>query len=190
MARPISMLAVLACIAAGCVGAATAQIATPLIDRMTAIAQPCFAGKGDPKPVVETCVKALAAINGLRAQQTSVTPHEQNMYLANSVFVTTALSRLYTDMDKGQTARVCLSVELSWKSASQFNYAASPDFAVRLKALHESVAPAVAKCRAAMGAPAGAPPLPGAVPGPGAAASPAAVGPPAGGKPRAKTPKP
>ncbi len=184
MARLTSVLAALACVATGLAGAAAAQIVTPLIDRMTAIAQPCFAGKGDPKPVVETCVKALATINGLRAQQTSVSPHEQNMYLANSVFVTTALSRLYTDMDKGQTARVCLSVELSWKSASQFNDAASPDFAARLKALHESVVPAVAKCRAAMGAPAGAPPLPRA------AAGPTAVGPPAGGKPHAKTPKP
>ena len=166
MARMISVLAALAGLAAGFATAATAQIATPFIDRITTVAQPCFSGRGDPKPVVKTCVKALAVINGIRAQQPSVSPHEQNMYLANSIFVTTALSRLYTDMDKGQTDRVCLTAELSWKSASQFNYAASPDFAARLKALSESILPGLAKCRAERGAPANAPPLPSASVGP------------------------
>ena len=179
MARMISGLAALASIATGLTGSAAAQLATPFIDRMTAVAQPCFSGKGDAKPVVETCVKALATINGMRAQQPSVSPHEQNMYLANSIFVTTALSRLYTDMDKGQTARVCLSVELSWKSATQFNYAASPDFAKRLKAMNDLLVPAVTKCRAKMGVPTGAPALPGGT-----------VGPPPGAKPRARNPKP
>ena len=179
MARMISVLGAVAGIAAGLTASASAQTATPFIDRITTVAQPCFSGKGDPKPVVETCVKALAAINGVRAQQTSLSPHEQNMYLANSIFVTTALSRLYTDMDRGQTDRVCLTVELSWKSASQFNYVASPDFATRLKALSDSIVPGLAKCRAERGAPPNAPPLPAG-----------SVGPPAATKPHAKKPKP
>lgn len=148
-------------IAAACAAApASAQVSTPFIDRITAIAQPCFSGKGDPRPIIETCVKALAAINVARSEKLGATPHEQNMYLANSVFVTTALSRLYTEMDKGRTARVCLSSELSWKSASQVDYAASPDFAVRLKTMRDSLVPGVAKCREEVGAPDGAPPLP------------------------------
>jgi hypothetical protein len=171
-------LAVAAGVAACMAGPASAQVSTPFIDRITAIAQPCFSAKGDPKPIVETCVKALAAINGARGEKLGVTPHEQNMYLANSVFVTTALSRLYTDMDKGQTARVCLSSELSWKSASQFDYAASPDFTERLKKMRDSLVPGVAKCRAEMGTPPDAPPLP------------AAAAPPAAGKAPATKPKP
>jgi hypothetical protein len=153
-------LAAVALAAACVVAPASAQVSTPFIDRITAIAQPCFSGKGDPRPIIAICVKALAAINAARGEKLGVTSHEQNMYLANSVFVTTALSRLYTEMDKGQTARVCLSSELSWQSASQFDYAASPDFAARLKTMRDSLVPGVAKCRAEVGAPDGAPPLP------------------------------
>jgi hypothetical protein len=177
----IGLLTAVACVAYA--SPASAQISTPFIDRVTAIAQPCFSGKGDPRPIIETCVKALAAINGTRGEKLGVTPHEQNMFLANSVFVTTALSRLYTEMDKGQTARVCLSSELSWKSASQFDYAASPDFAERLKKMRDSLVPGVAKCRAENGAPPGAPPLPPTT------AAPSQVGPPRGKAPATK-PKP
>jgi hypothetical protein len=136
--------------------------AASFADQVLVIATTCVEAKGGPEAEIAACEKARADALALRSRQASLAPHDENMVLVTRLLAATSIAAAQTKIDGARTARVCATLEEGWTAAVALRPEQSPsDWTSDMISMRDSAIPVLRWCRSTMGAPVGAPALPG-----------------------------
>jgi hypothetical protein len=144
---------------------AIAQAAGPFEKAATKLSESCLALKANAESAAVTipvCEKTLRDLSELRASYPPLSMHERNVDAVIISMAETRIGNAYAFQDNNvRTARVCARMERSWAALAKADPAASPSYTALLKSLIGSTVAVIGKCRAQVGVPPDAPPLPG-----------------------------
>lgn len=161
----LTTLAAACLLALPCAASAPAWAQTPTADLLDAAIAPCLAVNQDetnpPEDDVAVCAPILVTIDGIHAAIAAPTQHDANLRHMYRAFVQTTLGGAYARLDQVRSRRVCTQVEVSWAELAKIVDAQSPPaFAEAFVAMRAAAVTSVTQCRAEIGTPPGAPPLP------------------------------
>jgi hypothetical protein len=163
--RRTTLSAVLLLAVQGAVGAPAWAQTPATADLFDAASNACQTANQDkttlPQDDLAICGPALARIDEIYAAIAAPTQHETNLHHMYRAFAQTMIGGSYAEIDKVRSARVCTQAEASWAELAKIVDAQSPpDYAQAYVAMRTAAVGSITKCRAEMGTPPGAPPLP------------------------------
>jgi hypothetical protein len=157
----LSCTALLALAAAGALHA-HAQTATPFETSATGAASACLAAPQTPEgapAAITACEKLIVDLNALKTANTSLGPHDTNVYHIVMGMAETRVAASMGRIDGVRSARVCQRTENAWTHIAQTVAASSPGYTGMIDNLRASTQKTIGICRSEFGTPAGATPL-------------------------------
>jgi hypothetical protein len=165
-----SIIVAVAALASACATPAPASSSRPppssqaLFREVSALGDPCMRREQvaalDTQQQIVRCEAALAGFDGLLTRRPDASPFDRSMHAGMKSMVQGKLASLYTISDGRRTMRACEMFEQAWVSRSHVNIADVAPLADSFGSLSDTLVTQIRPCRAMMGAPPGAPPIP------------------------------